>query len=314
MRSKRIILHDEEKLAHINPETIEILQKYKIDMKMRNLSPRTQSHYIYDLEQWFVYVHDKQQNKSVTELIDDDITEFIYFCMNEGNNTERIKLRLATISAFYKFMRKKKMIHENPTEFIDRPKKGMKIIQQTYLTAEQVAMMREKLISNEDLQLRVYAMLSLSTMARVTAIASIRWDQIDLEAKIIKGVLEKEGKIVDLYFSDEVKYLLIQLRKQRESKSKDDHGWLFYSGRNKDKPVNTGTLNEWCKRIGSMIGAPSLHPHDFRHSGATLLKNAGMCLEDVSTLLNHDSTQTTKKYYIKEDTARISSIKRNYNI
>ena len=314
MRSKRIVLHDAEKLTKINPETAQIMQRYKIDMSMRNLSIRTQKHYTYDLEQWFIYIYDNQQNRSVKELTDDDITEFIYYCMSEGNNSERIKLRIATISAFYRFMRKKKLIRENPTEFIDRPKKGLKIITQTYLTAEQVAMMREKLITNEDLQLRVYAMLSLSTMARVTAIASIRWDQINLEAKIIKGVLEKEGKIVDLYFSDEVKYLLIQLRKQREIKSKDDHGWLFYSGRNKDKPVNTGTLNEWCKRIGSMIGAPSLHPHDFRHSGATLLKNAGMALEDVSTLLNHESTATTKKFYIKEDTARLSSIKRTYNI
>ena len=57
-----------------------------------------------------------------------------------------------------------------------------------------------------------------------------------------------------------------------------------------------------------------MHPHDFRHSGATLLKNAGMSLEDVSVLLNHDSTDTTKKFYIKEDTARISSIKSAYNI
>ena len=314
MRIKRIVLHDEEKLKNINPETAQIMQRYKIDMSMRNLSPRTQKHYTYDLEQWFVYIYDKQQNRSVKELTDDDITEFIYYCMSEGNNSERIKLRIAMISAFYRFMRKKKLIRENPTEFIDRPKKGLKIITQTYLTAEQVAMMREKLISSNDLQLRVYAMISLSTMARVTAIASIKWDQIDLEAKIIKGVLEKEGKIVDLYFSDEVKYLLIQLKKQRESKGKDDHGWLFYSGRNKDKPVNSGTLSEWCKRIGQMIGAPSLHPHDFRHSGATLLKNAGMALEDVSTLLNHESTATTKKYYIKEDTARLSSIKRTYNI
>lgn len=314
MRSPRINLHDKEKLQNVNPETLAIMQKYKIDMSMRNLSPRTQLHYIYDLEQWFIYILDHQQNRSIKELTDDDITEFIYFCMSKGNNSERIKLRLATISAVYRFMRKKKMIRENPTEFIDRPKKGLKIIQQTYLTAEQVAMMREKLIGNNNLQLRVYAMLSLSTMARVNAIASIRWDQIDFENKIIKGVVEKEGKIVDLYFSDEVKYLLIQLKNQRKENNRNDYGWLFFSGRNKDKPINVGTLGVWCKRIGAMIGVPTLHPHDFRHSGATLLKNAGMALEDVSTLLNHDSTQTTKKFYIKEDTARLSSIKRTYNI
>ena len=314
MRSKRILLRDESKLQKINPETVSIMQKYKVDMCMRNLSERTQKHYIYDLERWFIYILDNHQNKSIKELTDEDIMEFLYFCKSEGNNAERIKGILATISAIYRFLRKKRQIQENPCEFIDRPKKGAAITQQTYLTSEQVALMRERLISSDNLQLRVYAMLSLSTMARVTAIASIRWDQIDLENKIIKGVLEKEGKIVDLYFSDEVKYLLVQLKKEREIKGRDDHGWLFYSGRNKDKPINAGTLNDWCKKIGEMINVPTLHPHDFRHSGATLLKNAGMALEDVSTLLNHESTNTTKKFYIKEDTARLSSIKRTYNI
>ena len=314
MRSKRIVLHDEEKLKRINPETLKIFQRYMVDMTMRNLSPRTQKHYTYDLQQWFIYILDNQDNKSIKELNDEDISEFIYYCMKEGNNSERIKARMSCISAIYKYMRKKKLIIENPTEFIDRPKRGMRITQQTYLTPEQVALMRERLIDAKDLQLRTYAMLSLSTMARASAIASIRWDQIDLEGKTIKGVLEKEGKIVDLFFSDEVKYLLIQLRLQRESKQRDDHGWVFYSGRNADKPVNTGTLNDWCKRIGGIIGVPTLHPHDFRHSGATLLKNAGMSLEDVSVLLSHESTDVTKKYYIKEDTGRISSIKSNYNI
>ena len=300
MRSKRILLRDESKLQKINPETVSIMQKYKVDMCMRNLSERTQKHYIYDLERWFIYILDNQQNKSIKELTDEDIMEFLYFCKSEGNNAERIKLMLATISAIYRFLRKKRQIQENPCEFIDRPKRGAAITQQTYLTPEQVALMRERLISSDNLQLRVYAMLSLSTMARVTAIASIRWDMIDLENKIIKGVLEKEGKIVDLYFSDEVKYLLVQLKKEREIKGRDDHGWLFYSGRNKDKPINAGTLGMWCKKIGEMINVPTLHPHDFRHSGATLLKNAGMALEDVSTLLNHESTNTTKSFISKK--------------
>lgn len=315
MRSKRIVLHDSEKLARINEDTLNIFKKYKVDMTMRNLSPRTQQHYEYDLQQWFIYILDNQDNKSIKDLNDDDITEFLYFCKKEGNNSERIKVRTAAISALYKFMRKKRMIVENPTEFISRPKRGMRIIPQTYLTPEQVALMRERLISAEDLQLRTYAMLSLSTMARVSAIASIRWDQIDLENKVVKGVLEKEGKIVDLFFSDEVKYLLVQLKQQREKLKQNDHGWLFYTGRLTDtKHINKTTLGEWCKRIGQLIGVPSLHPHDFRHSGATLLKNAGMSLEDVSTLLSHESTETTKKFYIKEDTERISNIKRTYNI
>ena len=63
-----------------------------------------------------------------------------------------------------------------------------------------------------------------------------------------------------------------------------------------------------------MIGVETLHPHDFRHSGATLLKNAGMQLEDVSALLNHAGTGVTKKFYIKEDRSRISKLKDQFDI
>lgn len=59
-----------------------------------------------------------------------------------------------------------------------------------------------------------------------------------------------------------------------------------------------------------MIGHPTLHPHDFRHSFATLLKNeAGLSLEDVSMLLNHSGVDVTRKFYIKEDTSKVRKLK-----
>lgn len=315
MRSNRIYLHNEDIIADINQDSVQIMKKYKIDMGMRNLSPATQYAYELDLTEWLVWIHENQDNKSVRELTDDDITEFLYFCKCNGNNAERIKRRLSSIAAFYKFMRKKKLIIENPTEFIDRPKKGLQIVQQTFLTPEQISLMREKLVEYQDTQLRLYAMLSLSTMARVSAIASLKWEQIDIKNCVIHDVLEKEGKIVELFFSEEVKFLLTKLKTERDLSGKNDHGWIFYTGRCTDeKHITKSTLSKWCKRIGELIGVASLHPHDFRHSGATLLKNAGMSLEDISVLLNHESTDTTKRFYIKQDTARISSIKRMYNI
>ena len=63
MRSKRILLYDENKIKLINPETIKIFEKYQVDMMMRNLSENTIYHYKLDLIQWFIYVLDKQDNK-----------------------------------------------------------------------------------------------------------------------------------------------------------------------------------------------------------------------------------------------------------
>ena len=309
-RSKRIVLHNEEKLKQINPETQKLMQKYKIDMSLRDLSPKSIYSYEKDLNQWFIYILDHQFNQSVTELSDDDITEFLYFCKQEGNNVERMKRRMAAISAFYKFLRKKKLIKENPTEFMDRPKKGMPVTIQTYLTPEQVDLMRTKLTEYGDLQLKTYAMFSLSTMARVNAIANLKWEQIDFEARECRDVLEKEGYIVELSFSNEVKDLLLALKKEREDKGINDYGWVFYSRYNNEtKPISNGTLLEWCKKIGNMIGVPTLHCHDFRHSGATLLKNMGMSLEDISELLHHSGTDVTSKFYIKKDTSKIKALK-----
>lgn len=144
-RSKRIVLSDPEKLEKVCPETLSLMKKYEIDMSLRELSEKTIYQYKKDLEQWFIYILDNQFNQSVKDLTDDDITEFFYFCKQQGNNTERMKRRMAAISAFYKFLRKKKLILENPCEFLDRPKKGAPIVVQTFLTKEQVQLMKDKL-------------------------------------------------------------------------------------------------------------------------------------------------------------------------
>ena len=63
-----------------------------------------------------------------------------------------------------------------------------------------------------------------------------------------------------------------------------------------------------------MIGEPTLHCHDFRHSYATLLKNEGVNLEDVSVMLNHSGTDVTKKFYIKTDTSKVRKIKDSISV
>lgn len=313
-RSKRIIIYDSDKAKDINPETLKLFQKYQIDMSIRDLSENSIKQYNADLMQWFIYMHDNQFNLSVLEATDEDLEEYYYWRKKQGNNVNRIKRIMSSISAFYKFLRKKKLITESPVEFIERPKQGQPITVQTYLTKSDIQLMRDKLLEYGDLQLLTYAFLSLTTMARVNAIAHLRWDQINLDERICENVIEKEGKIVELSFSEETKRYMIQLKEYREQNNINDFGWVFYTPYvNEKKCIMNGTLNEWCKRIGNMIGHPTLHPHDFRHSFATLLKNnGGLSLEDVSMLLHHQGVDVTRKYYIKEDTSRVRKLKDDF--
>lgn len=304
-RSKPIIIGREFEEG-ISEENLRYLEKYEMDMQIRELSEKTIYNYKRDLIQWMSYLNKNQFNCSVKEVTDDDIEEFIFFCKKKGNNTERIKRRFASISAFYKYLRKKKIVKENPMEFMDRPKKGRPVVIQTFLDMKQVRQIRDGLKEIDDLQLTTYFEFSLCTMARVTAVSNVTWEQIDFENYIVNDVLEKEGKIVTLYLDDRLVNLLKKLKNKRiEDGIESDYVFLT---KDKDsyRQITDSGLRYWTKKIGKMINVPALHPHDFRHSGSNLRKNAGTSLEMVSSLLNHSGTDVTKKHYLKEDKSKMS--------
>jgi site-specific recombinase XerD len=313
--SKKIKFYDPVKLKNINKETMKLYDKYKIDMTIRELSEKTIAGYENDLSHWFIFIYDNQDNQCITELEEDDIVEFIYFCKTNGNNSRRIKRRISSISAFYKFLRRKKIIKENPLEFFERPKKDTDIITQTFLTQGQVDLMKQKLKENGDLQLEVYALFSLSTMARVNAVSNTRWEQIDFTERTVNDVLEKEGRTVVLYFNQGVKELLIKLKQYREENNIDDEGWVFITRYNQkyNKAVK-GTLQQWVKKVGELIGVPFLHSHDLRHSGSQLMKLAGAPIEEISELLNHLNIDVTRKHYLRQDKKKVQQNKDKYGI
>lgn len=292
--------------SKINVDNLKFWRKYEQDMNIRELSSKSIYQYKRDIMQWFSYLVDNQYNAKITDLDEDDIEEFIYWCKENGNNTERIKRRISAISGLYIYLRRKKICKENPCEFILRPKKGLPVVVQTFLTQEQYDDMKKKLKECGDLQLLTYAMFSIDTMARVNAVSSIRWEQVDFENNTVDDVLEKEGYIVTLYFNNETRQLLLDLKKQREDENIDSP-YVFLTTFNKQ--ASPQTLTEWCKKIGKMIGVETLHPHDFRHSGSQLMNIHGAPIELISGLLNHNSLDVTSKFYLRQDKKKIQEQK-----
>jgi len=310
--SPKIRFHDDEKLKKINPKTIKLWNKYKIDMSLRELSEKTVSQYTNDISHWLIYIYDNQDNQCITDLDENDIEDFLYYCKSNGNNSRRMRRRMAAISAFYKFLQKKRIVKENPMMYIDRPTKDVDVFKQTFLTQEQVDLMRKKLNEYGDIELQTYALFSLSTMARVNAVAHLRWEQIDFNERVCNDVLEKEGKNVTLYFSQEVKELLLKLKQYYSDNDINYNGYVFVN-KNTGESISTGTLDEWCKKIGEMINVPTLHPHDFRHSGSQLMKLHGASIETISSLLNHSGLDVTRKFYLRPDKKKIQAEKDKYS-
>lgn len=331
-KRKYIRYATKEKLEKVSEENKRHIQKY-FNFKNMNLSESSKASYESDFNQWLIFINEKfnsgsLSNEDILKILKDEdgmedmvdtIEDYIAFCTSIlGNNERRIQRRLSSISSFFLFLLKKRRIKSNPLDFIERPSvsAGEKPqVTQTFLTSEQIEAIRSGLEGSENLQLRLYFELSLSTMLRVNAVCNIKVDQIDFESGIVIGVKEKEGYVVDGLLSD----LTIQLIKEWLEYRKEngiESEYLFvtrYGGEWKQVTKNT-MQTVWTKKIGKIVDVPELHPHDFRHSGSSLLFNKGLPLEDVQELLNHRSPDTTLKHYIKRDMKKLQDAKKKFEL
>lgn len=321
-----------EKLDKVLPANKKHIERY-FNFKTMNLSESTKKSYMSDFNQWLVYINEQYENGNLVEedilkmLKDEDgmedmvdmLEDYVAFCVTVlGNKERRIQRRMSSISSFFLFLLKRRRIKTNPLDFLERPsvKAGENPqIKQTFLTEDQIKTIRRGLKKLEDTQLELYFEMSISTMGRVNAIANIKVDQIVLESEVVEGVREKEGYIVNLYMSTRATELTRKWLKERKEKGIESDYLFITRYNNQWNKVSNSTLQSvWTKKIGSLINVPELHPHDFRHSGSSLLFNKGMALEDVQELLNHKSPETTLKHYIQRDMKKLQDTKKQFEL
>lgn len=316
-----------EKLEKVNKDNIKIIDRY-FNYKQSNLSEASIGSYQSDFNQLLVYIMENYDNESIMYIVQNEpdeminiIEDFLAFCRSVlGNKERRIQRRMASISSFFLFLRKRyrDKVKENPLEYLDRPKvgKGEKPqIKQTFLTKEQVKKIRSKLKKNDNLQLTLFFEFGLSTLARANAIANVKIEQIDFVNNRINNVLEKEGYIVTLFPSKVTMKLIKEWLDYRKKEGIVNEYLFITKYRGEWKNIVKGTLqNSWIKKIGEMIDIPQLHCHDLRHSGSNLLFHSGMPLEDVSQLLNHKSTAVTQDHYLQVDYEAIKDRKAKFEI
>jgi integrase/recombinase XerD len=78
----------------------------------------------------------------------------------------------------------------------------------------------------------------------------------------------------------------------------EDTGPVFLSEstRNPGHPLVIGAFDEIIERVREQVGLPALTPHTLRHQSCTILKRAGVDLDDIAHFAGHKSTETTRLY------------------
>lgn len=266
-------------------ETNEKLIKNFIKVKkLKGLSPRSLLYYentLKNMEKWCI--------KSFLELTTDDIKEYLQFaqsrnnCSNTSlNNTRRI------ISSFYKYLENDELILINPLKAIPQIKETKKV--KKAFTDEEVEQLRNTVYTTNNRDIAIFEML-ISSGLRISELLSLKKDDISLAD--CKGVcLGKGNKQRVFYFSEKAKLAIAEYLKQRH----DDNPYLFVQMKAPFIQLGVSGAETMIRKIGKQAGVINVHPHRFRRTLATRLIRKGVEIDQVSTVLGHESLSVTQRY------------------
>src|SRR5260370_5058402 len=158
---------------------------------------------------------------------------------------------------------------------------------------------------NEDARTRAMILLAYDGALRREELMSLRVDDIDWARGLvtIRPETTKNGRMRYVPVSDAVLYLVRQYiegdrRALIAAYDGEDLGLIFLSEstRNPGHPLAVGAFDEIMERVREQVGLPALTPHTLRHQRCTMLKRAGVNLDDIALIAGHKSIETTSLY------------------
>ena len=187
--------------------------------------------YFNNMKQFVEYIKKYENNryllsKDTLKIIVSVLQRYIRYCREaKGNNARTINNKITAISSFYIWAVKRDLIATHPfRDKLDRLKVTdvEKRRNSYYLTNKEIIEINIKMQmeKNFNLQDRIIFNLIIDTACRISALQSIRIDNINLEQGIISGIVEKEQKIVEFAVFEETVSLIkewLECRKKIKS-------------------------------------------------------------------------------------------------
>jgi len=249
----------------------EILNKLRVELKIRGFSPLTVRNYSFFVEKFL-----GRNNKNFTELNEDDAKAYLSE-MFDTKSKNTIMLAAASLKFFYTEILKKEFSQ------VKMPKKDSKLPE--VLIKDEV----KKLIdSTDNNKSRLIISLLYSSGLRVSELVNLKVEDLNLQKGIGWVRKGKGGKDRQIIISNN---LANELKGYLENKK--DNIYVF----SKEKALTTRNIQKIIKRTKERAGInKKVTPHTLRHSFATHLLEQGTDIRMIQVLLGHSSLNTTQVY------------------
>ena len=257
----------------------------------KGLSDKTKESYQNDLEIYKKFLQDKNINR-VEDITSDHIKEFLKVRSEEETTT--IAHNLTVIKNYHTYLLKEKLVKENVSEFIERPKLR-KSLPKT-LSIEDVDTLLD-IDCKTSFDYRNKAMLELmyGCGLRVSELVNLEINDIDRTNCLIR-ILGKGSKERDIPVGEYALYYLEEYLQRRDSLLKGKPCNKLFLNNHGEGMTRQGFFKNLKQILKEKGLNPEVSPHTLRHSFATHLINRGADLRSIQEMLGHSDISTTKIY------------------
>ena len=258
----------------------------------RGLSPRTVASYRRDLERF----SEELSNQGIGgpgRVAEHDIRRFIARLHRQGLGARSIQRLLSATRSFYRWLMREGLAGHNPAAQVRAPKAARKL--PGTLDTDAVARLLD-IRDDSPLALRDKASMELfySSGLRLSELAGLRWDQVDVASGLIT-VTGKGNKTRVVPLGSYASAALAKWNRVRGQFAGFEEPAVFVS--NRGRPIAVRTIQSRIKHWARRQGLPQkVYPHLLRHSFASHMLESSGDLRAVQELLGHADISTTQVY------------------
>lgn len=258
------------------------VKEFIVAKKIEGLSDGTLKTYYYTLRQFFDYIR-----KGALDITTNDIRQFLYAQSQQGLKDITLDGHRLVLNSFYEWLVLNDYIIRNPCKKL-KSIRGEKIIKEPLTDIE----MEKVRNACRTLAEKAIVELLYSTGCRVSELVGMKVNNFNISSREIK--VYGKGKKERITYANA--RAIIAVNNYLMSKDYVSE-YVFTSQRKPHQPLTARRIEIIIKKLGIRAGIPSrVYPHKIRRTTATDALTRGMTLEQVQSLLGHESPRTTLIY------------------
>lgn len=275
---------------------------YTAYLQSKSSSPLTIANYTKYINMALDYI-----GKPESEITYIDLVNWKNTFTNLKPNSQNI--RISAIKNYFAFLKKSKIIEENPAEGLEKQKiRDCDVKQKPYIEAHYL---RDMVNNARTIRDKAIILLFATTGLRVSELTNLTVEQYlnldGLDGRELE-IVGKGNKTRRVYINDEVKEMIDNYLNTRPKSNYNNLFLSYYGG-----PIHSNNLSQTLKNVAKKAGYPMWNDvcnHALRSAFATTKAEQGTPLTTIQAAMGHAKLETTL-IYIKRNQNNINNAMKN---